>query len=127
LSRKYDQKEKQVEKLKESLKKLEIQTIDKQENKDIALGTSKLNYLDPRISVAWCKKWDVPIEKIYSKTQRDKFRWAIDMATSDFHFHNYEGEIQLRDLSYLEGMDGDGDNENTTQNQNDTVEEDEDD
>ena len=38
--------------------------MDKEENKTIALGTSKLNYLDPRISVAWCKKYDVPIEKV---------------------------------------------------------------
>lgn len=87
------------------MKKLELQVTDKEENKDIALGTSKLNYLDPRISVAWCKKHAVPIEKIYSKTQRDKFRWAIDMATSEYHFYNYEGEIELRDLSHLEGMD----------------------
>ena len=56
------------------------------ENKDIALGTSKLNYLDPRISVAWCKKHDVPIEKVYNKTQRQKFMWAIDMATPEFRF-----------------------------------------
>ena len=55
-------------------------------NKDIALGTSKLNYLDPRISVAWAKKWQVPIEKLYSKTQREKFQWAIDMAGKDFVF-----------------------------------------
>lgn len=45
-----------------------------------------------------CKKWNVPIEKIYSKTQRDKFRWAIDMATSDYHFYNYKGEIVLRNM-----------------------------
>ena len=57
-----------------------------QENKEIALSTSKLNYLDPRISVAWCKKWDVPIEKVYNKTQRQKFAWAIDMAGEDFVF-----------------------------------------
>ena len=57
-----------------------------QENKEIALGTSKLNYLDPRISVAWCRKWEVPIEKIYNKTQREKFAWAIDMADEDFVF-----------------------------------------
>ena len=57
-----------------------------QENKEIALGTSKLNYLDPRISVAWCRKWDVPVEKIYNKTQREKFAWAIDMADEDFVF-----------------------------------------
>lgn len=35
------------------LKKLELQETDRDENKTIALGTSKLNYLDPRISVAW--------------------------------------------------------------------------
>jgi len=33
-----------------------------------------------------CKKHDVPIEKIYNKTQRDKFRWAIDMAGPDYVF-----------------------------------------
>lgn len=46
-------KEKQLEKLKEQLMKLEVQATDREENKEIALGTSKLNYLDPRISVAW--------------------------------------------------------------------------
>ncbi|XP_046639918.1 DNA topoisomerase I, mitochondrial-like [Daphnia pulicaria] len=79
-------KEKQVEKLKEQLMKLEVQATDREENKEIALGTSKLNYLDPRISVAWCKKNDVPIEKIYNKTQREKFQWAIDMAGPEFVF-----------------------------------------
>lgn len=33
--------------------KLQVQAMDREENKQIALGTSKLNYLDPRISVAW--------------------------------------------------------------------------
>lgn len=33
--------------------KLQVQATDREENKQIALGTSKLNYLDPRISVAW--------------------------------------------------------------------------
>lgn len=50
---KYDQKKKQLERLRDQLKKLELQETDKDENKTIALGTSKLNYLDPRISVAW--------------------------------------------------------------------------
>jgi hypothetical protein len=99
-----------------------MQVTDKEENKDIALGTSKLNYLDPRISIAWCKKNNVPIEKVYSKTHREKFRWAIDMATADYHFHNYDGEIVLRDLSHLEGMDGG----NTTQEGDETQEADDD-
>lgn len=81
-----DKKKKAVERLKDQLEKLETQQVDKEENKTIALGTSKLNYLDPRISIAWCKKYDVPIEKVYNKTQREKFRWAIEMAGPDFVF-----------------------------------------
>ncbi|GFN92233.1 DNA topoisomerase 1 [Plakobranchus ocellatus] len=82
----YENKKKALARLEEQLNKLEVQATDKDENKEIALGTSKLNYLDPRISVAWCKKHGVPIEKVYNKTQRDKFRWAIDMATEHFVF-----------------------------------------
>jgi len=78
-----DKCKKALERLMEQLEKLEIQRTDKDENKTIALGTSKLNYLDPRISVAWCKKHEVPIEKVYNKTQREKFRWAIDMIMND--------------------------------------------
>lgn len=97
---------KRLKTLEEQLKKLEVQKVDKEENKQIALSTSKLNYLDPRISVAWydyplapylsklihffvisrCKKWDVPVDKIYNKTQRDKFRWAIEMVGPEYQF-----------------------------------------
>ncbi|XP_035242907.1 DNA topoisomerase I, like isoform X1 [Anguilla anguilla] len=81
-----ESKKKAVQRIEEQLMKLEVQATDREENKQIALGTSKLNYLDPRISVAWCKKWNVPIEKIYNKTQREKFAWAIDMAEEDYEF-----------------------------------------
>lgn len=85
-SEKSDKLKKKLKTLEEQLKKLEVQAVDREENKQIALGTSKLNYLDPRISVAWCKKFNVPIEKIYNKTQRDKFRWAIEMAGPEFEW-----------------------------------------
>ncbi|XP_018123800.1 DNA topoisomerase I, mitochondrial isoform X3 [Xenopus laevis] len=81
-----EKKKKQFARIEEQLMKLKLQATDKEENKQIALGTSKLNYLDPRISVAWCKKYGVPIEKIYNKTQRDKFAWAIDMTSEEFEF-----------------------------------------
>ncbi|CAD6197829.1 unnamed protein product [Caenorhabditis auriculariae] len=74
--------QKKYDRLKDQYKRLKINRTDKDENKQIALGTSKLNYLDPRISVAWCKKHDVPIEKVFNKTQREKFRWAIDMTNN---------------------------------------------
>ena len=48
-----EKKKAQVKRLEEQLFKLEVTATDKEENKEIALGTSKLNYLDPRITVAW--------------------------------------------------------------------------
>ena len=38
------------------------------DNKEVALGTSKINYMDPRISVAWCKRCEIPIDKVFAKT-----------------------------------------------------------
>ncbi|XP_053308891.1 DNA topoisomerase 1 [Spea bombifrons] len=81
-----ESKKKAIQRIEEQLMKLEVQATDREENKQIALGTSKLNYLDPRISVAWCKKFGIPIEKIYNKTQREKFAWAIDMTEEDYEF-----------------------------------------
>jgi DNA topoisomerase I len=43
----------------ERLAKAKLERTDKDENKTTALGTSKINYLDPRITVAWCKRHQV--------------------------------------------------------------------
>lgn len=48
-----ERKKAAVKRCEEQLLKMEVQATDKEENKQIALSTSKLNYLDPRISVAW--------------------------------------------------------------------------
>jgi len=59
-------------------------SIDIQEGKleqasgNISLSTSKVNYIDSRIVVSWCKKHDVAIEKIYNKNQLQKFIWAME-------------------------------------------------
>jgi DNA topoisomerase-1 len=66
-----------LERFNGKLAALKMQIIDRDENKTTALGTSKTNYLDPRISAAWCKKHSVPIERIFPKTLREKFRWAL--------------------------------------------------
>ncbi|XP_054632914.1 DNA topoisomerase I, mitochondrial isoform X2 [Dunckerocampus dactyliophorus] len=86
LAKLVERKKAAVKRCEEQLLKLEVQATDREENKQIALGTSKLNYLDPRISVAWCKRMGIPIEKIYNKSQRDKFAWAIEMTEADFEF-----------------------------------------
>ena len=65
-----------IGKLDDRISAIKNQAIDKEENKEVALGTSKLNYIDPRISIAWCRQNEVPLEKVFSKTLLDKFRWA---------------------------------------------------
>ncbi|RPA81345.1 hypothetical protein BJ508DRAFT_346131 [Ascobolus immersus RN42] len=78
--------ENNIAKLDESIQAIETQMIDKEANKTIALGTSKLNYIDPRITVMFCKKFELPIEKVFSKTLRDKFKWAIDSTDENWDF-----------------------------------------
>lgn len=44
----------------------------------MALGTSKINYMDPRITISWCKRTETPIEKVFPKALLSKFAWAMD-------------------------------------------------
>jgi DNA topoisomerase-1 len=46
------------------IEKMERDMKTKEDLKTVALGTSKINYLDPRITVSWCKRHEVPIEKV---------------------------------------------------------------
>ena len=59
-----ERKEKQLENARMAMLKAESDAALKEEMKEIALGTSKLNYLDPRITVQWCKTHKVPLEKV---------------------------------------------------------------
>ena len=77
--------EKTLKSLKEKVKTMSLKLKDREENKQVALGTSKLNYMDPRITVSWCKKNEVNIEKIFSKSTRDKFPWAM-YTGPDYNF-----------------------------------------
>jgi DNA topoisomerase I len=69
-----------IEKWSESIRKLEVDIRNRDENKEVALGTSKINYMDPRITVAWCKRCEVPIDKVFARTLRDKFNWAMAVS-----------------------------------------------
>ncbi|OCH93765.1 hypothetical protein OBBRIDRAFT_789963 [Obba rivulosa] len=71
--------EEAIEKLDDKIKTFKLQMEDREAGKEVALGTSKINYLDPRITAAWCKKHGVPIEKIFSKTLLTKFPWAMEV------------------------------------------------
>lgn len=62
-----EQCQQKIFKIKKSLETEELKFRNKEDNKAVALGTSKINYMDPRITIAWCKKREVQIEKIFSK------------------------------------------------------------
>jgi C-terminal topoisomerase domain len=56
--------EKKLTQIDAKIEKMELDKKVKEDLKTVALGTSKINYLDPRITVAWCKRHEVPIEKV---------------------------------------------------------------
>jgi DNA topoisomerase-1 len=73
-------------KIKQKIKKIErvIKDLKSRKNlkielKNISLSTSKINYIDPRITIAFLKKHNLPIEKIFSQALIDKFFWAMDI------------------------------------------------
>jgi DNA topoisomerase I len=51
---KHEKLKKKITQLKDRRMRLNLMKGDKEDNKTVALGTSKLNYCDPRITIAWC-------------------------------------------------------------------------
>ncbi|OJD16625.1 hypothetical protein AJ78_03217 [Emergomyces pasteurianus Ep9510] len=78
--------ENQLLKLSQRIETMSLQAEDKENNKEVALGTSKINYIDPRLTVVFSKKFNVPIEKFFSKTLREKFDWAIKSVDENWEF-----------------------------------------
>ncbi|SGZ49561.1 CIC11C00000000548 [Sungouiella intermedia] len=76
----------QIEKLENRILNTSFQLKDKEDNSEVSLGTSKMNYIDPRLTVMFSKKFNVPIEKLFTKTLRDKFNWAIESADENWRF-----------------------------------------
>jgi DNA topoisomerase I len=50
---------------------------------NVNIGTSKANYIDPRVIVSWAKRHDMPIEAIYkTANDRTKFIWSMETPSS---------------------------------------------
>jgi DNA topoisomerase-1 len=71
--------------MKERLAKLELQMKMKEDLKTVSLGTSKINYLDPRITIAWCKRNEVPPPTVFTRALVEKFNWSMEVEP-DFDF-----------------------------------------
>lgn len=55
------------------------------EMKSVSLGTSKINYIDPRITISFMKKNNLDINKVFTKVLQQKFYWAFDIE-NDYQF-----------------------------------------
>ena len=65
------------------IEKSKLETKTKMKN--VSLGTSKTNYIDPRIIIAFAKRFDLPLEKLFTKALLARFEWAKE-TPSDFSF-----------------------------------------
>jgi DNA topoisomerase-1 len=71
-----------AEKLRNQIKEKKLKKENKKYLKNISLETSKANYIDPRITVAFFKRHNLPIEKVFSSTLQKKFNWAFSIEPS---------------------------------------------
>jgi DNA topoisomerase-1 len=70
---------KRIKKTEEKIRILKSKKKLKVELKNVSLGTSKINYIDPRITVSFMKKHNIEIDKLFTTSLQDKFKWAIDV------------------------------------------------
>ena len=67
------------------IKALKLKKDTKVKMKNVSLGTSKNNYIDPRIIFAFIKKFDIPPDKLFTKVLLKRFEWASNVD-SDYRF-----------------------------------------
>ena len=79
-------KDARILRLNDKLKKTKLKYDLKKEMKNISLGTSKENYIDPRITLVFIKKYGIPIEKVFSSALIKKFVWAQNYVDENPEF-----------------------------------------
>ena len=76
------------EKLLNINKKIQLIKLKKESKlkmKNVSLGTSKQNYIDPRIIFAFIKKYDIPPERLFTEQLIKRFQWA-NIVDSEYRF-----------------------------------------
>ncbi|MEM2147267.1 MAG: DNA topoisomerase I [Candidatus Bathyarchaeia archaeon] len=80
LMRQLTEKQAEGKKTETILSRIEKTRLDialMKETKEWNLGTSLKSYIDPRVYAQWAAKVDFNIAKIYPKTLRKKYKWAL--------------------------------------------------
>jgi DNA topoisomerase-1 len=76
------------DKLEKIIKKIHLLKIKKESKikmKNVSLGTSKQNYIDPRIIFAFIKKYEIPEERLFTPQLLTRFKWA-SLVKADYRF-----------------------------------------
>ena len=68
--------EKQKERLRYRMEKIQYQLKLQKETRDYNLGTSLRNYIDPRIMKSWLDDVELDWKKVYPSTLQRKFKWV---------------------------------------------------
>ena len=68
---------KKTEAFARSLEKTKLDVKLTKETQEYNLGTSLKSYIDPMVYVKWANRMDFPLDKLYPKTLRKKFSWAL--------------------------------------------------
>lgn len=68
-----------ISKLEEKIRLAKSKKKLKVELKNVSLGTSKINYIDPRITISFMKKNNIEIDKLFTSALQDKFSWAMEV------------------------------------------------
>ncbi len=74
-----------VKNVEAKIKSLKLKKETKLKMKNVSLGTSKNNYIDPRIIFAFIKKFEIPPEKLFTKVLIKRFEWA-SKVDADYRF-----------------------------------------
>lgn len=76
-----------ITKLQAKIKEIRNKKSLKTESKTLSSSTSKLNYIDPRITIAFLKTNNIMdgIDKFFNKTQQKAFEWTLDV-NADYKF-----------------------------------------
>lgn len=74
-----------AKKAENKIKLLKLKKESKIKMKNVSLGTSKQNYIDPRIIFAFIKKYDIPPEKLFTAKLLSRFQWASSVD-ADYKF-----------------------------------------
>ncbi len=74
------EKSKQGKKIETLLRRIDKTKFDVEltkETREYNLGTSLKSYIDPRVYVKWASQVDFSLDKLYPKTLRKKYSWAL--------------------------------------------------